>query len=293
VDDEMEEERAKMRAQRREEVESMIKSGIGKIFGWGADVSLHSKGGKYAADKAPISGVGSGKKHRMLETGLGLDMAGGGTLRSLHLGTVVGLSDLSYSDAGNTATMKSLQLTATADANAQTDWEEDGLKMEEAAVHGSGKVLVEFEGLHYEQDKNWAAGAPEGVDTKQDHYKKHGNTSNADAPLSDGSSGVYYNAGDYANRVNKGEGVVGEQYSEELSMVEGIKKTVIGSGTDAIVGATPGGADVQQDYESQTGETVGTTFANYYEDKTISAKNAEVYGNYQELYDSNQAKKKK
>ncbi|MFT7580847.1 MAG: hypothetical protein ACI9MR_002521, partial [Myxococcota bacterium] len=42
VDDEMEEERAKMRAQRREEVESMIKSGIGKIFGWGADVSLHS-----------------------------------------------------------------------------------------------------------------------------------------------------------------------------------------------------------------------------------------------------------
>lgn len=288
LDDKAVKDREKMRAQRRAELESMVKSGLAQVLGWGAELDLHSQGGVYKADKEPTPDPQKKGKHEMLSTGIGLDIGGGGTLKGLSLGTKVGLSNLRYSDAGSTASVTDLTLIAGASGGVNTEWEDDGLKMKHAGVGGAGGVYVKFSGLHYEMDKNWLPQAPAGIETDHERYKRHGTTSNSDSPVSDGNS-VSYDAGDYAHRVNTGQGVYGEQYSEELSLKEQVTKGVVQHGTDIATGGGP----TAQAYSAVTGQTIGTTAANHYEKTTVAAKNAVVYGKYEEQWQQQQDAKKK
>lgn len=272
VDDDMEKYQEEMRAQRKAEMEAMVKSGLDKVLGWGMDLDLHTKGGDYQALKQPNPNPGGVQAREMLRTQLALDLSGGGTLKDMSLGTRIGLSKFKYSDAGNTATIDKLTMTAAANGGAKHEFEDDGVRMKDAKLSAGGGVLVNFEGLHYEQDKNFATKKPEGTTTAQDRYKMSGTSTDVQSqsgnPLAT-NDGVYYDAGDYANRVNSGQGVVGETYSEQLSMGEGIKKKAIEYTLDPL-----SGLPISKVYESQT----------------IKAKNAQVYGKYQTQYDEQQKK---
>ena len=68
--------------------------------------------------------------------------------------------------------------------------------------------------------------------------------------------------------------------------MESIKKGAIHYGTDIVA---PIATNVG--YYQQTGETIGTTLGNAYETKTVNAKNAQVYGKYEEQWQNDHKKK--
>lgn len=289
MDDNAAEQQAKMREQRRAEIESMFKSGVAKMLGWGVDLDLHSSGGRYQADKVPNPNPKGQPKKKMLSTGLNLDMTGGGTLASLGIGTVIGLTDLAYSDAGTTVGVDQMTLLAAGGTGVHGEYG-DGVELQDGAgVSTAGLAAFVFSGLRYEMDKTVLPSGPAGVETTHQRSKRHGTTSNEDSPVSDGN-GVYYNAADYAHRVNTGQQIVGEQYTTELSTTESIKRTGLQYGTDA---ATKSLAPTRSaNHQIAHGETVGTTVAKSYESSIISARNAELYGKYEGQYDEKQKKKR-
>ncbi len=272
IDDDAEKFQEEMRAQRKAEMEAMVKSGLDKVLGWGCEMDLHTKGGDYQAVKEPNPNPKSVKAKEMLRTQLALDVTGGGTLKNMSLATDIGLSKFKYSDAGNTATIDKLEMKAVAGGGVTAEFEDEGLAMKDAKVGGGGAILVTFDNLSYEQDKNFAMSKPEGTQTAQDRYKQTGVETDKQpgdtGPLAT-NDGVYYDAGDYANKVNSGQDVVGDPYSEKLSMGEGIKKSVIANTLDPMT---------------------GLPFSKAYESSVITAKNAEIYGKYQTEYDDRQKK---
>lgn len=272
VDDDMEKYQEEMRAQRKAEMEAMVKSGLDKVLGWGMDLDLHTKGGEYKAEKTPIPNPGRKPATKMLNTKLALDVTGGGTLQNMALGTRIGLSDFKYSDGGNTASIDKLTMSAAAGGGAKHEFEDEGLRMKDAKLAAGGGVMVTFENLKYVQDKKFATEKPAGTQTAQERYKMTGTPVDEQpgngGPIASGDA-VTYDAGDYANRVNTGQGVVGEQYSSELTMGEGIKKSVIEYTLDPMT---------------------GLPISKAYETSTIQARNAEIYGKYQTQYDQQQKK---
>ena len=272
IDDDAEKFQEEMRAQRKAEMEAMVKSGLDKVLGWGCEMDLHTKGGDYQAVKEPNPNPKSVKAKEMLRTQLALDVTGGGTLKNMSLGTKIGLSKFKYSDAGNTASIDKLDMKAVAGGGVTAEFEDEGLEMKDANVKGGGAILVTFDNLKYEQDKNFAMSKPEGTQTAQERYKQTGIETDKqpgdNGPLAT-NDGVYYDAGDYANKVNTGQGVVGDPYSEKLSMGEGIKKAVVANTLDPMT---------------------GLPFSKLYESSVVTAKNAALYGKYQTEYDERQKK---
>lgn len=286
MDDYAQKQQDALRAQRKAELEAMCKSGLDKILGWGLDLDLHTHGGEYRASKEPLPNPGGVQATEMLHTGLDLDVTGGGTLRDMSVGAIVGLSKLRFKEGGNSASIDKITMAAGANGGVNQEFEDQGLRMAQADISGGGVVMVVFDGLHFEQDKNWLPKGAGGIETTHERYKKHGTESNSNSPVANGNA-VMYNAADYAHRVNTEQEVYGEQYTEELSfMQKNVVKPVVHYGTDIV---TPIEANIP--YTVLTGETIGTTVANFYESETVKAKNAEVYGKYEQEYQAEHADK--
>ncbi|MBL8788552.1 MAG: DUF4157 domain-containing protein [Deltaproteobacteria bacterium] len=294
VNDWSEEKMGEYRAQREAELYDMIKLGIDYMLGWGVDMDVHSCDGRYKGEKEPMLAQDSDKggKRKFLETGLDVSAKGKGTVGGMAINASASLNGLTYEDAGVKASVDNLTIGANAKGGMSGEWTKNRNEAQVGKVElgAGGDVWIAFDKLHFEQDKNYVDGGVAGTKTSHEQYKMHGNSQTGDGPVTNGGN-VTYDAGQYAHDAKNGNGVLGKEYTEELSYGQTATKYGGMVGIDALGFTTGGGLGLETASLVTTGQTLGTNWAQNYEKTTVDAKNAEVYGKYEKKYQADQKKK--